>query len=308
MLLFSTFVSGLHGPVGRLASPATAMLDGGVLYESRDASTAPDPPWANNTFEVLAWENCENGDASLHAFIKRALRKPLRLGREAGGKSFRVVASHENRLVSIDPNIKRQAETLIAKRTGLAPDRGGTGLEYWFLSRSEGFLLFMKRLTYHPPYDKSLPKGTLAPPLCYLLNYLADPRPGDVLLDPFCGSSAIKQAAQRHFDYAAFHESDLAKGRDINDLLSWVAPGSINKIITDPPWGFFDGGADLPTLYAAMLAVFSQVLVPGGRIVLLTAQKDLLADLLQKQTALSPEETHHILVSGKKAGVFVMAY
>jgi 16S rRNA G966 N2-methylase RsmD len=300
MLLYSTFVPGLQTAVAELSGKPTLLLDGAVLYE---AEALDDAPWAFNTFQVLAWEK---GEKTLNRFMKKVCSMPLSLPREISAKDFRIVTSEANRLVSVDPNIKKQVEGLIQKRTGLLPERGGSGLEFWFLTRSEGYVFFMKRLTYRRAYDKTLPKGALTPPLAYMLNYLAKPEEGDTLLDPFCGSGAIGKAARAYFHYGKVYESDIQgkngfKTCGINALPDWLAHGSVDRIVTDPPWGLFDGDVDIKNLYETMLDIFSRLLKPGGKIVVLTAQKELMDSLT---TAVLPE-TYNILVSGKKAGIYL---
>jgi hypothetical protein len=301
MFFYSTFPSGLQAPVARLLRGAVHVLDGAVLYE---ADALPDTPWANNTFEAICWENKK---INLNRYMKKILSAPPSMHNEAPGH-FRIVVSEENTLVSVDPAIKNKMEKHIAAQTGLTPERGGAGLEYWFLSRSEGFVFFLKRLTYHTSFDKALPKGALTPPLAYLLNVLAEPAPGDTMLDPFCGSGAITAAARRYFPYKKVLESDKTAGKEIAALFSWLPRRSVNKIVTDPPWGLYDETRDIRSLYDKMPGIFLHLTARGGTIVVLTSQKDLLREILscKKTECLRLRRVYDILVNGRKAGVFVI--
>jgi len=63
---------------------------------------------------------------------------------------------------------------------------------------------------------------------------------------------------------------------------------------------------NIGNLYRDMLACFREVLVPGGRAVVLTARKDLLRGLAGAVNGLEIEDELPVLISGKKAGVFVL--
>jgi predicted RNA methylase len=260
-------------------------------------------------------------------------------------KTFRIVTSVENKLVSVNGQVKTELEKVIANGTGLIPDRGGSGYEYLFLLRSEGYAFFLKRLTYHKAHEKVLRRGELRPELCYLLHYLSDPAADDRMLDPFCGSGAIPEARVKYFPCKAvygadidlsgvkdnvteyktmsgngFQETDLIRFKfdstaadvyyrqaGIASLHEWLPPASIDKIITDPPWGLYNAGEDIAALYENMLTQFERVLTDKGVIVLLTAQKELLRELLSdKRYNMKIEQAYDVLVSGKKAGVFVI--
>jgi hypothetical protein len=94
---------------------------------------------------------------------------------------------------------------------------------------------------------------------------------------------------------------------DITALHQWLPPVSVDKIVTDPPWGLYDAGEDIPALYETMFAQFGRVLANSGVIVLLTAQKELVRELLQDgRFNLNITQAYDVLVSGKKAGVFVI--
>ena len=121
--------------------------------------------------------------------------------------------------------------------------------------------------------------------------------------------------------------------------LSSISPigdsASIDVIVTDPPWGLYgnDGHnaeADIPALYTAAAAECIRVIKPGGRIVILTAQKELMRMHINNglwgnkecsqplQHAQPPQNIHFpsrslqldacydILVSGQKAAIFVI--
>jgi tRNA G10 N-methylase Trm11 len=124
---------------------------------------------------------------------------------------------------------------------------------------------------------------------------------------------------------------------DVRDLPRLIPPAGLDSIVTDPPWGFYEeklrlaksrgpgqrpeqspgrepvprkspGTGPLPSrgeFYTQCLKVFSVLLKPGGRAVILNGR----GDELNK----AAEENHFtltrqipILLSGKKAAIFVL--
>lgn len=64
-----------------------------------------------------------------------------------------------------------------------------------------------------------------------------------------------------------------------------IKSNSIDKIVTDPPWGLNSGKTiNLSDFYSKMLTEFYRITKPGGIIVILTAQKELLECELVKLT------------------------
>lgn len=87
--------------------------------------------------------------------------------------------------------------------------------------------------------------------------------------------------------------------------LTTISDNSIDKIVTDPPWGLYETSKDIPEFYALMLKQFHRVLRDNGIMVILTAQKELTENLLSNfEGKLKLEEKYGTLVSGKKAGVY----
>ena len=79
----------------------------------------------------------------------------------------------------------------------------------------------------------------------------------------------------------------------------------MNKIITDPPWGIYkEDKRDYVEFYSKVLREFERVLIPNGIAVILTARKDGFIKALKSMPNLNLEKDYHILVSGKKAGVY----
>jgi len=83
-----------------------------------------------------------------------------------------------------------------------------------------------------------------------------------------------------------------------------LTDNSINKIITDPPWGLFDKNIDLEHFYNKVLNELNRILIPKGLIVMLTAQKKIFENLINQSKSFKLLEKYNILVSGKKASIY----
>lgn len=145
-------------------------------------------------------------------------------------------------------------------------------------------------------------------------------RQKDVFFDPFAGHGSI--IAQRlNFAHKHIIASEIDRqlqqklkakfGAKVqveatNALsLSMFAHNSVDKIVTDPPWGLYDSTMNGPQFYHSVLEELGRVLKPNGIMVILTAQKDLIEQLIpQVKHKLVLEAKYTTLVSGRKAGVY----
>jgi tRNA G10 N-methylase Trm11 len=90
-----------------------------------------------------------------------------------------------------------------------------------------------------------------------------------------------------------------------------VPDQSIDSIVTDPPWGLYQSGTapkegELQAFYAEIFREFERMLKPSGTLVLLSACKAEVDACLEKSARLRAEKKYDVLVSGKKARVWVM--
>ena len=335
MLTYATFVTGLQEPISNWLVEEgyriRQMLDGAILYEAQKNKKIL--PCFFNTFSVLDLEK-KSGPKAVEQLMRKVLQRQLSNASniKRGRGSFRIVTSRENQLIAVDKKLRSDVERLIAFKTGLVPDRRGGGREFWFLARSEGIVLFMERQPSHKEHP--LKKGELRPQLAYCLNRLAAPTPEDIMLDPFCGYGAITRTRANYFPCKAIYGIDIDRQKikalqqrasttkgsinyshgDIRRLSSTFPtknPASIDVIVTDPPWGLYGDNKedDISSLYKSMAAEFSQIIKPGGRIVILTAQKELLRTHINKGlwgNTGNLKAFYDILVSGQKAAIFVI--
>ncbi len=330
---FATFASGAENIVreilNQLPEPPRilSLLEGAVVFRSSLPAAGCQPPCFNNLFVLLHTAAAKPDKAGLERFLRALPACPVNWAAarpsSPRAKSFRLVTSCQNQLTGVSKAAKEALEKKLSAQTRLKVDRSLPDQEFWVLVRSEGRGYFMKRLTRHKAYDKLLHPGELHPEIAYMLCWLAGPRPGQVILDPFCGYGAIPAQMARRFPACRPAASDTneeairytrqrlpqsvaAEKRDALRLPHWLPAHSVDAIVTDPPWGLYQtAGVPLAAFYQAMLQAFAAVLKPGGRAVILTAGKeDLLTALENAPFCLA--QRHDLLVSGKKAAVFLL--
>jgi 16S rRNA G966 N2-methylase RsmD len=336
-LYYANFVSGLQSLVAEALKRDVKdlrlkkTLDGALVFESAYPYERLTHTCFNNLFAVLNLSEAV-GQHPIEAHIQEVCRRPFSAPLLSGKapRTFRLITAYANRLTAIGENARRSAERHIARQTGLRLSPSKSDVEFWFLYRTEGFSLFMQRLSYHASFDKAVHKGELTPPLAYALCEAARLPKGALVLDPFCGYGAIPKACLTYFPARicyAFDISDEAvaytrraligiaakrtviRKLDVRVLPSLIPSESLDAIITDPPWGFYERPTfPLPRFYADMLECFAIALKPDGSITLLTAQTELVKSLVEEPNALrNPliiEETFNVLVSGRKASLF----
>ena len=335
----ATFTPGFSTLAGEILRRHFRDTRTSILYDGLTVfSTASDPirlKYFNNIFLLLhLFPTC--GAQPMHemlTYIARSEKAPRMIVRSkpCRGASFRIVTSRENKLVAVDNRLLTRAEKHLAAETGMKVNRSRPDVELWCLHRREGTGFFMMRLTKHATTQRILHKGELRPELASLLCALSEPRDSDVFVDPFCGYGSIPLARAQLAPYRMIHASDndekkitylkkklQAQGTQHSPRsfrvehcdarhLDMFEDNSIDKIITDPPWGIFDAKktTGIDRLYQEMLEECSRILKPDGIFVILTAQKELLENCMRHYTGiLEICDTYHILVAGKKASVY----
>lgn len=322
----SSFITGFQDVVKkdlvqRLPScKIISIYDGLVHYQyagnSRDLGKII---YFNNTFFVLkTWKG-------------KGLNFPSMVGAVSSGKkyylinkgTFRVRFSQENQFAKVDKNIARRAEETVLQNSRLTLDRLSPTTEIWYSIRREGFAFCGQLITKREFTEKNLNKGELRPEIAYLISSFADIQKDDVILEPFCGYGSIPVQLVKKFHFSKLYVSDIdnkkismnsqkkqLKNNPCLDLrqadafnLSHIEDKSINLVITDPPWGFYEDIGDVKTFYKKMFASFDRILKDEGRMVILSARKEELEEVIS-ELGYKIEACLHTLVNGKKAGLY----
>lgn len=315
---FSTFIPGLGDVVKdqlvkELQNFGTDLfLDGLIVYHSNSpAEKIKDTRFVNNSFLLLRQYKNLRGEP-IAAMAKIVLNQSLP-EIEFSGRTFRIVFSFANELVSVQKRLLGKLEEKVSSRYRLSIDRTNPACEFWLLYREEGYGFFGLRLTKHPDWKKILAKGQLRPELANILCLLSEPSVGDIVLDPFAGSGAITKERKR-FPHKSIVAGDIyPKDGSVKKLdalnLKQFQTGSVDKIITDPPWGISVGlNLNLEIFYIKMLQELYRVLKPSGLLIILIGKKELFESVLDKfQDRVYLKKKYDILVSGKKAAVYKIA-
>jgi len=202
-------------------------------------------------------------------------------------------------------------------------------------------LICALRLTQLSEDKKHHRAGELPPEIAELLILESNPTPKDIILDPFCGYGGIlkervhfnayKKAIGIDSHERAIEGIHKELNRQINtrkniqliygDFFdqgeSIIPKSSITKIITDPPWTSFRGKSVFKDHafennqidYQEMLKKFEFVLMKGGKAIILIVgdKEEFENNLFNFRKTLKLDRTSHILVSGKKAGIYTIS-
>ena len=241
--------------------------------------------------------------------------------------TFRVRFQNENQFVKVDKNISKKAEETVLHNSKLHLDRLSPTTEIWYSIRREGFAFCGQLISNREFTEKNLNKGELRPEIAYLICCYADLNQDDVVAEPFCGYGSIPVQLIKKFRFQKLIASDIDKEKisinmqkkqlkdnpqielSVNDafVLPQIIDRSVDVVITDPPWGYFEQIDDIGEFYKKMFTSFKRILKENGRMIILSARKDEIekAALEMNVQILS---SLHTLVNGKKASLYKMTF
>jgi tRNA G10 N-methylase Trm11 len=220
-------------------------------------------------------------------------------------------------------------ENFISLQSKLKLSRSKSDAEFWIVHRTEGFCYFLKRLSKHTVYEKILNKGELHPEIAFLMNWFSETNKNDIRLDPFCGNGSIPLKRILHFPTKYVYAFDIdrkmikivnnkisrkkslsnlnnisVKQVDIKDLNNELPNESIDKIVTDPPWGLYENTKiDIENFYIMIFDKMEKVLKNSGIIVLLIGRNIDIEIIIKKYINLTILQKYDVLISGKKANI-----
>lgn len=241
--------------------------------------------------------------------------------------TFRIRFSKSNQFAKVDKNIALKAEAAVSQATRMKIDRLNPTTEMWYIIRDEGFGFYGQLLNKRTATEKNLNKGELRPEFAYLMCCCGDIKQTNTIIDPFAGFGAIPIQIKKHFPFKHLIVNDNEKDK-INILrkpplsndsrikiickdalaLKDIPSESVDIIITDPPWGYYENIANIEAFYERMLMEFIRITRKDGTMIILSARKDEFREAVNKFDALAIETTIHTLVNGKKAAVFTLKH
>ena len=238
--------------------------------------------------------------------------------------SFRVRFTEENQFAKVDKALARKTEEYVLSNSRLSLDRVSPSTEIWFSIRREGFAFCGELISKREFTEKNLNKGELRPEISYMMCLFAGLSGGETCADFFAGYGSIPIQIIKKFNPKKLFVSDInpslvdliSQKKQMSDErvdirqadafeLSHIESGSVDAVITDPPWGFYEDIGDISLFYGKMFDSFLKVLSPNGKIVILTARKDELLEAAGLK-GLSIKKSLHTLVNGKKASLFLI--
>ncbi len=263
-------------------------------------------------------------------YVEQGLAARVRLmpGRRAGKRlSFRVVTRVSGLQAFRRIDLQRAVEQGISERDDHKWQLGGDGaeVEFWATLIGDELLIAMRlsdERMRHRDYKAVHRPASLRPSVAAAMAWLSEPKDDDIVLDPMCGAGTIliERAHIGRYKMLLGGDSDpeaLAAARtNVGarykpiELRPWDAgamplpDASADKIITNLPWGIKAGSrAANRRLYPRLIAEFSRVLRPGGRMVLLTAETALMRDLIGRGQ-LKANRIFTVTILGRSAAIY----
>ena len=239
--------------------------------------------------------------------------------------SFRTRFVRENQFEKIDKKLVIKVEENVLKRSKLKIDRVSPSTEIWFNIRREGFAFCGQLISKREFTEKNLNKGELRPELAYLMCCFAEINENDVIAEPFCGYGSIPIQLAKKFHFLHLYVSDIDEEKitalkekkqfkqndfvsvEVQDAFSLkqIKDNSVDVIISDPPWGFFEDVGDIALFYDKMFSSFKRILKNDGKMIILSARKDELEYAAEKNNYKIIERVD-TLINGKKACVYMI--
>ena len=241
--------------------------------------------------------------------------------------TFRVRFINENQFAKVDKSIARKAEETVLRNSKLTLDRLSPSTEIWYSIRREGFAFCGQLISKREFTEKNLNKGELRPEIAYLICCFAETKNEDVVIEPFCGYGSIPVQMAKKFRFSKFYVSDIdeekinmvkekkqLKNNDnisvqVADALnlSHIEDKTINRVISDPPWGYYEDIGDIFEFYMNMFSSFKRILTEDGEMVILSARKEEIEKAADKMN-IQIIDSLHTLVNGKKASLYKMCF
>lgn len=334
ILVMRYYVQFVAGTASLMLEALDAQLDGlrvryaddsaMILESSSPPKHVADIPYIKNAFVVIA----ETGRGSLDKGVMQLSRVVVneQFPKLPGQTNkFRLMVHVDGSLAPVEARTKAALERAVMQRTGGRVEPRGQCQEYWVVGR-QGLreLLFCARLPKAKRPIKA--KGAISHELSAMLVAASQPRPQDVFLDPFAGSGSFVAARlERPLKQAWYVDRDLRQhrpslGRELTDnkrlrllaedalAMPSIPDGSIDVIVTDPPWGEHELVEQPYEDFARALGKsIARVLNPSrGRYVLLINRRS--AGVMHAALTaadLAPDAEHEILVNGHPASVLI---
>ena len=321
----STFITGLEKVVKKsllrdLDKVQIIKLYDGLIYYSYngDYKKLNKLIYLNNTFYVMeSFNNGINFNQMILKVSKRKYKPMINTG------TFRVRFSKENQFSKVEKKYSQLAEKQIINNSRLKLDRLNPQTEIWYIIRTEKIAFYCQLIHKRENTEKNLNKGELRPEFSFLMCECANLKQDAIVCDPFCGYGSIPKQLSLHFKVKEIFANDIdanlikklkrtfSKNKkvilsnlDASNLTN-IKENTIDAVITDPPWGYYEQIDDIKEFYIKILQEMIRIIKVNGTLVFLSARKEEFMDSVKKLN-LQIIDKIDTLVNGKKASVFVI--
>lgn len=276
--------------------------------------------YLNNTFCVM--KVFEGGHLNFDNMVIQSSKERHKFLISNG--SCRIRFSKKNQFAKVNKNTIRVAEEHVTHNSALRIDRLSPKTEIWYMIRSEGVGFYCQLLFKRGTTEKKLSRGELRPEFAYLMCKCAALTKESIVCDPFCGYGAIPKQLITNCKIKKVLASDIDQKRIVQlRETNWadqskvelrvadaanlreIPDHSVNAIITDPPWGYYEDIGDIEKLYTQMLSEFLRIVKRDGTMVVLSAKKEEFINAC-KNNHINHIKQLNTLVNGKKASVFII--
>lgn len=336
MEYMGTFPAGFTELVKRLIERDTSLQEFLFYDESVIALRSERPltrlPYLKNLYPLIAWGKAKDLQSAYQLVLHTPFQKALASSAAPNSRqNFVIRVFIEGKPAPIIRELHEKLEKAIMEVLGGRPnsERPDLELQLHVRKNQQCYLIVQKGKRS----EEELPAGTLPSSLCRLLLELSNPQRDDIFLDPYMGSAAIPLERARMGPYQMIFAGDI-KTEKVEALkarlkqkqwekrrktifpkvldatqLERFKDGFITRIVSDPPWGLYEG-LDMQAileLYSNFLREAARLLSKNGRMVLLVGSGVPLPEILSNSDIhLSIIEQFPVLVSGQKALVYVI--
>ncbi len=269
--------------------------------------------------------------------VGRAVNDYLRIRRFSAPPTFRVITRQYGKFEYTRKNLTETIwRALKARYPRWTPVADDAQVEFWANLLGSQFLLGARlsdRTMRHRFERKVELPAALRPSVAAAMVFLTEPAPGDVFLDPMAGSGTILYERMQAGPYGRILAGDIdqervdaarknvrgsrkkpgASDRAQPDIRQWdarqlpLADASVDKVATNLPFGKQLRGSQTPAkLYPAVLAELQRVVRPGGRIVLLSSEYDLIKEEVRKLSRLTIMTGYSVAVLGVWGRIYII--
>lgn len=262
----------------------------------------------------------------------RAINEFMRVRRFSTLPTYRVITRQYGKFgyprYQVTNTVVKALKNRLPRWTPVADD---AQVEFWVNLLGSQLLIGMRlsdRGMRHRFERKVELPASLRPSVAAAMVLLTEPEANDVFMDPMCGSGTILFEREQAGPYKQILGGDVVAervnaakrnlhrdGRPGNAMIirTWDArqlpldAASVDKVATNLPFGQQIKGPAAPEkLYPPVLAELERVVRPGGKIVMLSSQYELLKDEIRKRPRLNIATGYSMAILGKWGRIYII--